>query len=278
MFEKVEAHARRISYHLGRGVKVGNQRFKLRGYYASRLATSDVRHEPCLLTVLRTQLDKRPGTFVDVGVNVGQTLLKVLGLDRNRAYVGFEPQIACCYNVQQFIRLNGLGNATVLPIALSDSNSIMTFYSRGEYDEMASLMTQNDVTGVSPVASHVQARIGDEVLRELGVEEVCAIKIDVEGAELRVLHGLPETLRANRPPVIFEVLPNFHGLVERIMHPPQACVQNQASADAIYGLFNGAGYDVYQIDDEGCETKIGRFELDDRINYVSSNYIAHPRA
>ena len=78
--------------------------------------------------------------------------------------------------------------------------------------------------------------------------------------------------------VIFEVLPNFYGLEERIMRPPLACVQNQASADAIYGLFNGAGYNVYQIDDEGRETKISRFELDDRIAFVSFNYIAHPRA
>ena len=277
MLEKIAAHARRISYHLGRGINVESQRFKLRGYFASRLATPDVR----ILTVLRGQLDKRPGTFVDVGVNIGKTLLKVLGVDRNRAYIGFEPQIACCYNVEQFLRLNGLRNATVLPIALSDSNGTMPFYSRDEWDPMASLMIQNEVTGVSPIASRVQARIGDEVLNELGVEEICAITIDVAGAELRVLHGLRETLRAKRPPVILKVIPNFYtppGSVERIMHPPLACVKNQASADAIYALFNGAGYDVYQIDDEGGETKISRFELDDRISYVGWHYIARPRA
>jgi hypothetical protein len=39
------------------------------------------------------------------------------------------------------------------------------------------------------------------------------------------------------------------------MCPPLACVNNQASADAIYALFNGAGYDVYQIDDEAVKER-----------------------
>jgi hypothetical protein len=62
------------------------------------------------------------------------------------------------------------------------------------------------------------------------------------------------------------------------MYPPAACAKNQASADAIYELLTNAGYDIFQIDDKGGETKISRFELDDRVAYVGNNYIAHPRA
>ena len=119
-------------------------------------------------------------------------------------------------------------------------------------------------------------RIGDEVLRELEIEDICAIKIDVEGAELAVLLGLQSTLRSCRPSVIFEVNPNFSGKTERIMHPHARCVRNQASADAIHGLLSGVGYNIMQIDDQGGETKIGRFELDDRVNYFGNNFIAHP--
>ncbi len=272
--EGIASHVRRISYHLGRRATFGNHRFKLAGYYASRLESSEERHEPNLTAVLKRQLESRSGAFIDIGVNVGQTLLKVLGVDRNRAYIGFEPQIACCYNVEQFLRLNQLQNAVLLPIALSDADGIMTFHSSGEFDEMASLIAAK--LGHSPsIKSHVQARIGDDVLRELGVDDICAIKIDVEGAELQVLRGLRKTLAAKRPALVFEVLPNFHGFEERVMHPPALCASNQAAADAIYDLLSGIGYDIFQIDGMGAETKIARFELDDRQDYVGANYIAH---
>lgn len=276
MLAKLAAHAKRISFHLGRGVTLGRERFKARGYYASRLDDSD-RHEPFLRAVLSQQLGTRPGAFVDVGVNVGQTLMKVLSIDRERQYVGFEPQIGCCYFVDQFLRLNGLRNAMVLPIGLSDSNRILTLFSRGQYDEMASITGKDDVTGEHrPDATHVQTRIGDEVLRELGIGAIAAIKVDVEGAELQVLAGLKETLRSKRPPVIFEVLPNFYG-VERVMQPPDVRAKNQAAADGLYRLLDECGYDILQLDDGGGQTKIRRFELDDRAGFVGGNYLAQPR-
>lgn len=276
MLDKIAAHAKRISLHLGGGVTIGKERFKVRGYHASRLNTSD-RHEPFLAAIVRRLLEARPGAFIDVGVNVGQTLMKVLSVERERAYVGFEPQIGCCYFVDQFLRLNGLRNAMVLPIGLSDSNSILTLYSSGQYDEMASIAGTDDVTGKRrPDATHVQTRIGDDVLRELGIGAISAIKIDVEGAELQVLTGLKETLRGKRPPVIFEVLPNFFGH-ERIMQPAEVRAVNQAAADAVYALLQSVGYDVFQLDDASGETKIARFELDDREGFVGGNFLARAR-
>lgn len=277
MLARIESHARRISHILGRRVTFGSQRFRMPGYYASRLPNADDAHEDYMVAVLRRRLESSPGVFIDIGVNIGQTLTKVLGIDRDRAYLGFEPQISCCYNVDQFLRLNDLHNAAVLPIALSDCNRMLTFYSHGEFDEMAGLTTGNECLEGARSANFVPARIGDEVLRELGIDDICAIKIDVEGAELQVMRGLRETLRAGRPPVIFEVLPNFHGKTERIMHPPAECARNQASADAIYELLSGDGYDLFQIDDNGGETRIERFELNDRVNFAGANYIAHAR-
>jgi FkbM family methyltransferase len=245
------------------------------GYYASRLPDADDAHEEYMVAVLRRILESGPGVFVDIGVNIGQTLAKVLGIDRNRAYLGFEPQISCCYNVDQFLRLNDLRNAAVLPIALSDCNRMLTFQSHGQFDEMAGLVTGGEDQASRRNVNFVPARIGDEVLRELGIRDICAIKIDVEGAELSVMRGLRETLRDGRPSVIFEVLPNFHGRTERIMHPSAECARNQASADAVCALLNDVGYDIFQIDNSGGETRIDRFELNDRLNHVGNNYVAH---
>lgn len=276
MFNKIMPHARRIGYHLGKGFNIGQERFKMRGYYASPLTYSS-EHEPELRAILFRLLNTNQGTFVDVGVNIGQTLMKIIGIDRNRTYIGFEPQIDCCYFVDQFLRINHLQNAAVLPIALSDSNRILKLYSSGRFDTMASVAGDHEVTGT--IRSHttsVQARIGDDVLRELEIDTISAIKIDVEGAELQVLAGLRGTLHSKRPPVIFEMLPNFYGH-ERVMRPPGARADNQAAADKIYRFFKDVSYDIFQLDVDGGETKISQFELDNREGFVGSNYVVYAR-
>lgn len=176
------------------------------------------------------------------------------------------------------MQLNDLSNCVILPIALSDSNRISTFYSNGQYDEMASLIDQLDTSKSTLLKSHVQARIGDEVLQELNVHDICAIKIDVEGAELSVLNGLQKTIKIKQPPIIFEILPNFYGISERKSHLHDVCVRNQASADAIFNFLNKMSYDVFQINDSnGLEAKVHRFELDDQSTFLGSNFIAHAR-
>jgi FkbM family methyltransferase len=190
MLYKLTAHIRRISYHLGVRVLFGDHSYSMKGYYAGNLEIRNSRHEENMIAVFRRLLDSRPGVFVDVGVNVGQSFVKVLTIDRGRRYIGFEPQIACCYNLEQFFQLNRLRNSKIFPIALSDSNSILKFYSQGDYDEMASLVKNSQTPEVENDVFYVQARIGDEVLIELEADEICAIKIDVEGAELQVLRGL----------------------------------------------------------------------------------------
>ena len=83
MLSKIRSHAQRVRHHLGSEVSFGNQRFKVHGYYANRLNISE-RHERNLTEVFTRQLQSRPGAFIDVGVNIGQTLCKVLGADRSR--------------------------------------------------------------------------------------------------------------------------------------------------------------------------------------------------
>lgn len=249
----------------------------MQGYYASNFETDPDRHEKYMTTVFRGLLESRPGAFVDVGVNIGQSFAKVLTVGPDRQYFCFEPQIACCYNLSQFILINDLRSAKVLPVALSDVNGLLKFYSQGSYDEMAGLAPNPDAS--EPVDTfYVQARVGDEVLSELEIEAICAIKIDVEGAELEVLRGLQNTLRTKRPPVVFEVRPNFWGVEKRTMYPPEECAKRQGRADAIYELLADVRYDIFQIDENGAEAKINRFELDDMVNYVSNDYIARPSA
>jgi FkbM family methyltransferase len=275
ILEKIGPHFRRIRCQLGEEVRFGAEGFRVHGYFANRFEISNSRHEGYIENVMRRLLLEKSGAFIDIGVNVGQTLAKLLSIDRQRVYIGFEPQLACCFNVDDFLKLNKLHNACVLPIALSDANGIMTFYADGDADETASLMAKSTERTLK---SHVQGRIGDEVLLELAVDAVCAIKIDVEGAELHVLRGLRNTLRHKRPAVIFEMLPNFSGIGTRVMLPPAECARNQAVADGIQAIFAEAEYDLFVLElEQGREIRIDRFELNDTVNYVSYNFLARAR-
>lgn len=59
----------------------------------------------------------------------------------------------------------------------------------------------------------VRAKPLDSVLKELGVNGIDCVKVDVEGAELEVLKGMRRTLRRFRPIVVAEVKSeNLRGL------------------------------------------------------------------
>lgn len=271
----LKQHLTQFTHQLGSPVKLGSRDYRMRGYFRNRLVFG-FSHEPFMTAVLERALAGKPGTFVDIGVNVGQTLIKVLAIDPQRAYVGFEPQIGCCFFIDQFIRDNALEHMQIVPVALSNRNQLCALYSNTPYDEMASLSGATEVTGrLRQHREWVSARIGDDVLGELGLNQVAAIKVDVEGAELQVMQGLTQTLANQRPVVIFEVLPNFVGQ-ERTRIDEKTCESNRLVADTLYTLFRDAGYSISQVDDRGKETKIERFDLDDEANYVSSNFVAHP--
>ncbi len=270
-------HFRRLSYQLGKPLTLGGRAYRLRGYCANRLAGT-FEHELHMIPVLERVLGATTGAFVDVGVNVGQTLMKVLAIDPSRAYVGFEPQIECCFFVNQFLADNALGHARVIALALSNENRICSLFSNSSYDDMASISGASDCTGqIRRFSTLVPARVGDEALEEIGLRNIGVIKIDVEGAELNVLSGLVKVLSTQRPVVIFEVLPNFFG-EDRVMLDPTNCARNSATANKIYDLLETAGYRISQIDERGDEREIDGFDLDDRQKYVGHDFIARPLA
>lgn len=276
MVNRVSSHVRRLLHQLGVPVRYGAQRFRVAGYHPVRFATPDVHHEDFLSHVLARVLKEFPGTFVDVGVNTGQTFTKVLAIDPQRPYLGFDPQLSCCFNVEQFIRLNGMTRAEVIPLALGDSNGMLSFFSDGEVDECASLVDRGS-RHQSRAVSHVQCRIGDEVLQELHVASVGVIKIDVEGAESRVIRGLRGTLAHQRPALIFEVLPNFSGIGQRVRHDEEACKRNRVHAQDIVEELQRLAYRLFQLDEEtGNERPVSGFDLDDVDHFGGNNYLARP--
>lgn len=268
-------HFGRLRYQLGRKLRLGANKYKLSGYCANRFST-DTEHEPHIYLALERLLAARDGAFIDIGVNTGQTFLKLLSIDPVRPYIGFEPQLECAFYVNKFIGDNELTHAQILPIALSNADSFLPLYFNAVCDSMASLENDTEVDGSKRfMRSMVSVRKGDSVFKELKPDSVSIIKIDVEGAELSVLEGLTETLAEFKPIVLFELLPNFYGQ-ERVMKPKENCNTQNDIANQLYRFFDFQGYRIFQLDKHGHEHEITHFDLDNPEKFVSSDYIAHP--
>ena len=189
----------------------------LRGLGIAHLAE----HEPWLTPLLRTLLSHRSGAFVDVGVNIGQTLMKVLKCDPTREYYGFEPNPVCYDYVRRLKEISNLEHVYLVPVGLSDRTHLGQLFGNSLTDPGATTTrgfrgTEKDENGqLVPLCK------GEDLLP--GLLDVAVVKIDVEGGELEVIRGLYETLRRCRPFVLCEVLPIYDelGLVAMLYLGPR---------------------------------------------------------
>lgn len=273
--QSLRFHFARLARELGSPVSLVTRRYRVKGYLPSQFAV-DMGHEPYLAKPLGAAVASRAGPIVDVGVNKGQTLLRILSIDADRDHVGFEPQSACCALAQLFIKDNALRNATVVGVALSDSDCLLPFYAEGSYDEMGTPDVQLRARYVDTVPPQfVPWSKGDGALQDLNMLAPAIIKVDVEGAELSVFRGLSETIARARRICFFEVLPNCMGDDWEAIYKDVAAV-NRAKAAAIFQFFRDSGYRIYQIDLAGEELPINGFDLDDPGAFLGSDDVAHP--
>lgn len=149
-------------------------------------------------------LKNKSGMIIDVGVNIGLYLVNLRAIDRDRDYLGFEPNAFCNFYTQELIRLNNFHNARILPFALSDISSIRTFHIGRMGDKTGSFHEYACINGVKH-SFDVYTMKGESLFELINPEHICAVKIDVEGAELEVLRGLAPIIQKRRPYVFCEI-------------------------------------------------------------------------
>jgi hypothetical protein len=64
----------------------------------------------------------RGGVFVDVGANLGQTLIEFWLIDSGNSYIGFEPNEACIEYLETLININSLDGCKIIPVGLFNKN------------------------------------------------------------------------------------------------------------------------------------------------------------
>ena len=191
--------------------------------------------------------------FVDVGVNVGQTLLELKAVHPNSCYVGFEPNPYCVYYVEELIRANAFRHCQVNAYALSDAPGAHELHLNdgGPVGAGASLDFSNFGSLARPF--NVAALPFDAVRSHFPSPALA--KIDVEGHELAVFQGMRECLSRDRPLVLCEIL----GPGKEAADPPFVHERNDRTISLILSL----GYAVFQI------VKTGEFDLAPRLEQVT---------
>ena len=168
-----------------------------------------------------------PGMKVfDIGANAGFYTLAFARLVGQTGHVwAFEPYPENVQNLRRHIVLNGLSNVTVVQAAVSESSG---------------------VSGFAPTESNAMGRLsegGNYLVPTVALDDICAalcsgypnlIKLDVEGAEGRVLRGAKETLSRGRP-IVFLAL---HGRDQA-----RECLQ----------ILRGHDYGIYYLDRRAVE-------------------------
>jgi FkbM family methyltransferase len=151
----------------------------------------------------------RPGTIIDAGAHDGRLTLPLAALPESHV-IAFEPLPPAFARLRSAV--TGLDpRVTLRPEALSDRAGEVTLsvprVSGAAQEEWASIV--KDYTAIMRDDPRVDATdtwiVPTVTLDSLGLTNVTAIKIDVEGAEEEVLRGGLDLLRLCRPVLSVEI-------------------------------------------------------------------------
>jgi FkbM family methyltransferase len=139
----------------------------------------------------------RPGQRVlDVGAHVGGFSLLAASLGCRVAAIEASP-----WNVdllRRSVELNEFRDCQLLNVAAADRPGELEFASMGPWGQVS-------CEGIDRPTVRVDAVRIDDLLQDLGWDNVEFIKLDVEGYEVRAVRGMARLLsRADAPPVYFE--------------------------------------------------------------------------
>ena len=154
------------------------------------------RYEPHVVAVFRGLLE--PGAVVvDVGANAGYySLTAASSVGPSGQVYAFEPGAISCRLLERSAAANGFTNVKVFECAASDREGMVGF----GMDDSNGRISHDGVADLQ-----VRSVMLDRVLAER--RRVRVIKIDVEGAEARVVRGATELIRRDRPSIVSEFCP-----------------------------------------------------------------------
>ena len=138
---------------------------------------------------------RTPGNYVDVGCHAGSILREMLKISPDGQHVAFEPLPHLAATLR-----HEFPSVQVFEAAASDSVAETEFTFAKMFPEYSGIR-QIEYPGATEIE---KIRVKTDTIDNLVTHSIQLIKIDVEGAEWGVLKGAEQTIRANRPIIVFE--------------------------------------------------------------------------
>lgn len=136
---------------------------------------------------------KKDMTIVDIGANIGTyTLNFAKQLQGTGRVIAFEPVSINANRLRDNIQLNGFNNITVCQEGISDQSGTATIYF-GEKKSGASIINNQ-----LPNKEEITITTLDEYCQQNNIAQIDVLKIDVEGAERKVLAGAQKIISASQ--------------------------------------------------------------------------------
>ncbi len=178
---------------------------------------------------------KPTDTVVDIGANIG---IRTLGFARRvpaGRVVSFEPHPRTFERLRSHVERNGCSNVLLLNMGVGEvRRDERIFEVVGSNSGMNRILPSSSQDSSIPSEAIVIAPL-DEVLREHGISQVDAIKMDVEGYEMHVLKGSRQVIERDRPLLFIEL-------------DDTNLRENGSSAAELVDLLVRAGYTVLRAD------------------------------
>lgn len=180
----------------------------------------------------------RPGMcFVDIGANEGfYSIYAAKKAGTSGRVFSFEPSPRERPWLERNVRANQLDNVAISPLALADApGEAVLNLADAEHNGQNTLGSFGH-QGVT-CAESVKVELATlDALRESGkIPKIDVIKMDVEGAELKVLRGALDTLKNDRPLILMELF--------------DAALRGQgASAEEVIDFLRDIGYAISEFD------------------------------
>ncbi|SNS74051.1 methyltransferase, FkbM family [Belliella buryatensis] len=173
--------------------------------------------EPWMIDTLEIILkinQESKSKFIDVGVNIGQTLLKLKSVNKSIDYIGFEPNPICVFYTNKLIQANNFKNCKLIPIGISDSSElgVLNFLSNSQTDSGASMISNFRSEDKIVNREFIPLMDINHIKDNIELDEFSILKIDVEGGELEVLKSFFELIKLNQPVILLEILPTYNEL------------------------------------------------------------------
>jgi len=197
--------------------------------------------------------------FVDAGANEGLYALFAAARVTDAGEVwAFEPSSRELARLRHNCSLNGFSHLKAVGCALSDASGVATLSVAEEGHAGHNTLGQLSDGVRQVLTEEVPVRTLDDIAAAENWERVDVLKIDVEGAELRLLEGARHVLLTMRPLILFEC-------------SPAALERNRTTVTQLLDLLRGLDYAIYWF-----HPNTGLPALAGSDNY-SDNMVAAPK-